>query len=180
MSFAVNLYMDEATEELVRAIWSKLAKLGVSDKLALRGTRPHVALMVFDDGDPGEIAVRLRNFSKKQRLVECRFEHLGTFCSNDGVLFLAPVVSPRFFLLQTNVFGLLNDLIYGIRPGCRPHAFVPHCTVAYGLDKETLSKTVSLFSNKALPIAGWFNRIGLVDIQKNEDRCIYSFSKLNG
>jgi 2'-5' RNA ligase len=162
---------------LIKQVWDKLAEKGVSDNMVKKGGRPNVGLSVFDDGDPGEISYRMRQLCQEQRSVEARFEHLGTYCSRDGVLFLVPVVNPRFFLLQSTVYKMLNGVISGLRDGCKPNRFVPHLTVAYGLDKETLSKTVSLFSNKALPIVGVFDRIALIDLTSMEDKCVYTFSK---
>lgn len=177
MPYAIELYFDERTEALIKAIWEKLAEKGVSDRLIKRGNRPHVALAVYEDADPGDIAYQLRLLAKEQAPVEARFEMLGTYCSADGVLFLCPVVSPRFFLLHSTVIKMLNPMAQGLKESCRPNRFVPHCTIAYGLDKENLSKAVSLFSNKALPIIGQFSRIGLLDLAANEDRCIYPFIK---
>jgi 2'-5' RNA ligase len=145
--------------------------------MAQRANRPHVALAVFEDADPGELAFLLRSMSKEQSPLEVRFEALGTYCSADGVLFLSPVVSPRFFLLHSTVLKLINPLVFGMKESCRPNRFVPHCTIAYGLDKDTLSRAVALFSNKALPVVGTYNRIGLYDLAANEDRCIYPFQK---
>jgi 2'-5' RNA ligase len=175
--YAVELYFDDRTEALIKAIWEKMAEKGVSDRQAKRKARPHVALAVFEDADPGEVTYLLRALAKEQSPVEARFEMLGTYCSADGVLFLVPVVSPRFFLLHSNTIRLLNPLVQGLKETCRPQRYVPHCTVAHGLDKETLGRAVALFSNKALPIVGTFNRIGLFDLASSEDRCIYPFIK---
>lgn len=177
MPYAVQLYVDSQTEALIKQVWEKLAEKGVSDAMLKKGGRPNVGLSVFDDADPGEISYRLRQLCKEQRTVEARFEHLGTYCTKDGILFLVPVISPRFFLLHSTVFKMLGDAIIGLKDGCKPNRFVPHLTVAYGLDKETLSKTVSLFSNKALPIVGTFEKIALVDLATMEDKCVYSFIK---
>jgi 2'-5' RNA ligase len=177
MAYAVQLYVDAQTEALIRQVWDKLAEKGVSDNMIKKGGKPNVGLSVFDDGDPGEISFRLRQLCKEQRSVEARFEHLGTYCSKDGILFLVPVVNPRFFLLHSTVYKQLGDVIINLREGCKPSRFVPHLTVAYGLDKETLSKTVALFSNKALPIVGTFERIALVDLATMEEKCVYSFWK---
>lgn len=175
MAYAVQLYVDAKTESLVKQVWEKLAEKGVSDNMIKKGGRPNVGLSVFDDADPGEISYRLRQLCKEQRAVEARFEHLGTYCTADGILFLVPVISPRFFLLHSTVYKVLGDAIVGLRDGCKPTRFVPHMTVAYGLDKETLAKTVALFSNKALPIVGSFEKIALVDLATMEDKCVYPF-----
>lgn len=177
MPYAIELYFDDRTDALIRAIWEKMAEKGVSDRQAKKKARPHVALAVFEDVDTGELTYLLRAMAKEQAPVEARFEMLGTYCSADGVLFLVPVVSPRFFLLHSNVIRLISPLVGGLKETCKPQRFVPHCTVAHGLDKETLGKAVALFSNKALPIVGQFNRIGLLDLSSGEDRCIYSLSK---
>lgn len=177
MPYAIELYFDERTESLIKAIWEKMAEKGVSQRMAQRAVRPHVALAVFEDADPGELAYLLRGLAKEQALVEARFEVLGTYCSADGVLFLSPVVSPRFFLLHSNVLKTINPLVAGMKESFRPNRFVPHCTIAYGLEKENLIKAVALFSNKALPVVGQYNRIGLFDLAANEDRCIYAFQK---
>jgi 2'-5' RNA ligase len=177
MGYAVELYLDERCEALIRGIWEKLAQKGLSDKLLQKGHRPHVALSVFDDVDPGDLIDELRKLAQLQAPVEARFESLGTFCSSDGVLFLVPVLSPRLFLLHSTVNKLLSQLAVGLKESCRPNRFVPHCTIAYGLEKESLAKTVALFSNKALPIIGAFDRIGLMDLGTNQDRCIYPFLK---
>lgn len=177
MAFAVELYLDERCEGLIKGIWEKLAQKGLSDKLVHKGHRPHVALSVFDDADPGDLIDQLRKLSLDQAAFEARFESLGTFCTADGVLFLVPVLSPRLFLLHSTVHKLLSSLASGVKESCRPNRFVPHCTIAYGLDKDSLAKAVALFSNKALPILGTFERIGLVDLGTNEDRCVYSFQR---
>ena len=177
MPFAVELYFDERTESLIKAIWEKLAEKGVSERMAHRAARPHVALAVFEDADPGELAYLLRSLAKDQSPLEVRFEVLGTYCSADGVLFLCPVVSPRFFLLHSAVLKLIHPLVSGMKETCRPNRFIPHCTIAYGLKKDTLSRAVALFSNRALPLVGQYNRIGLFDLAASEDRCIYPFQK---
>jgi hypothetical protein len=177
MPYAVQLYVDGQTEQLIKQVWDRLAEKGVSDNMVRKGGRPNVGLSVFEDADPGEISFRLRQLCKEQRTVEARFEHLGTYCSKDGVLFLVPVISPRFFLLHSTVYKMLGDCILGLRDGCRPNRFVPHLTVAYGLDKDTLSKTVALFGNKALPIVGVFEKIALVNLANMEEQCVYTFLK---
>lgn len=177
MPFAVQLYLDPKSEALIQQVWDKLADKGVSDNMAKKGVRPNVGLSAFEDGDPGEISFRLRQLCKEQRAVEARFAHLGTDCKKDGVLFLVPVVSPRFFLLHSTVFKALGDTIHGLKDSCKPNRYMPHLTVAYGLDKETLTKTVALFGDKALPIVGNFERIALVDLATMEDKCVYSFLK---
>lgn len=177
MAYAVQLYLDAQTESLVRQVWEKLSERGVSDNMLKKGGRPNVGLSVFEEGDPGEISFRIRELCQEQRVIEARFEHLGTYCSKDGILFLVPVINPRFFLLSSSLYKALNPVIGGLRETCKPNRFVPHLTVAYGLDKDTLSKTVSLFSNRALPIVGVFEKLALVELSNMEERCIYPLKK---
>ena len=177
MAYAINVYFDAQTENLIRGVWQKLADMGVSNNMIEKGGRPHVALLVFEDCDPGEVSAKLRQFADHQQPVEFRFETLGTFCSKDGVLFLEPSFSPWVFLLYNDVRKLTKNDYIGLKDGCKPQRYVPHCTVAYGLDKDTLSKTVSMFSNKALPIIGRFDRIGLVELPRMDDKCLFHFMK---
>ena len=178
MPYSIELFLDERTEALIKAVWEKLAIKGAADSLAKRGPRPHVSLAEFGDVDPGEATFLLRQMAKEQAPFEARFEVLGTDCSDDGILFLVPVVSPKFFLLHSTVMRSVGPVVQGLKENCKPNRYVPHCIIANGLTKETLGKAVALFSNKALPIVGNFNRIGLFDQESTQDRCVYPFQKI--
>lgn len=62
MPFAIELYLDDHADRLVRQIWAALDERGVRSLGSIPGTdyRPHVSLTVFDQGDTTRIAEAVR------------------------------------------------------------------------------------------------------------------------
>ncbi len=94
MGYAVELYFDPGSDLAVRRIWSGIADaFGVSTMLT-NGGRPHVSLAVYsEDFDHRSFLQELPAFSKSLAPLEVQLGSVGTFPTEEGVVFLAPVVT---------------------------------------------------------------------------------------
>ena len=104
-------------------------------RLSELGARPHVSLSVYGDGlDTNGFPERLLEFARSIDPFDFTLSSLGTFPGQEGVVFLAPVVTRRLLevhaRLPRGVFEAHNNTGMG---HYLPGNWVPHCTVAIDL-----------------------------------------------
>ena len=173
--YTVELFLDRKAATLVRAIWYKIGEEGMGKSMFENTEGPHVTISGFADADPGEISRTLRAVSAASKPPPFSFESLGTFSTKEGVVFLAPVVNRPLLLLHDLLHRSLKGKVKRVHSFYSPAHWVPHCTIGAGLDREQVAEVVGMFSRKALPITGLFEKIGLVDTETGQLRCRYKF-----
>ncbi len=95
--------------------------------------------------------------------LECSLASVGVFPTEEGVVFLAPVVTRELldlhqeFQMRLDEFGARCSAYY------RPGAWVPHCTLATGVARAAVPQAVPVCLDAALPIRARFERVALVE-----------------
>ena len=166
MGYAVELYFDPVSDRAVRRIWSEIADgVGIST-VSASGGRPHVSLAVYSDGlDHHSLSRELSAFSRS--LIPFGFDlgSVGTFPTNEGVVFLAPVVTSELLDLHERFhtafakYGDWSSTYY------LPGNWVPHCTVATDLTDAVIGQAVQHCREYFRPMRGRFQEIGLVEFR---------------
>ena len=147
MGFAVEMYLDSAAEERVRSVWRSLRAAGLDSTMLDRGTRPHLSLAGIESVDMGLLCALIEEFAVS--VVGCRseFAAVGTFPGDEGVVFLAPVVSRELLALHRTFHERLGQLGQRSWEDYLPGRWVPHCTVGLGLAGSSLSEAIGLCRN---------------------------------
>ncbi len=166
MGYAVELYFDPDSDLTVRRIWSGIAdEFGLSTMLT-NGGKPHVSLAVCsDDLDHHSFLQELPAFSKSLAPLEVQLGSVGTFPTEEGVVFLAPVVTSELlriyerFRIAFSRFGSCASAQY------LPRNWVPHVTVATDLTGAEIGQVGKHCWEHFRPIRGWFQEIGLVEFR---------------
>ena len=140
-----------------------------------QGERPHVTISGFADADPGDVTRILRTLANVTPPPPFSFESLGTFSNKEGVVFLAPVINRPLLLFHDLLHKQLKGHVKRVHTYYSPAHWVPHCSVGTKLSRQDVADVIGMFSTKALPIAGLFEKIGLVDLQTGELVCNYKF-----
>ncbi|MFC4066660.1 2'-5' RNA ligase family protein [Actinoplanes subglobosus] len=152
MPFAIELFLDEHSDRLVRHIWAALDAHGVGS-LGSRpgsGRHPHVSLSVFEHGDASTVSDVLRPMLADVAGLSLPLANLGFFLTDESVAFLGVVPSQRLLALHRQVHEAIEPIVEGVWPYYRPDALVPHCTLATGVtDRAVVIDVVSGFT---LPI----------------------------
>ncbi|HEV2124677.1 MAG TPA: 2'-5' RNA ligase family protein [Chloroflexota bacterium] len=162
MPFAVELYLDEETDEAVRAVWRRLAAAKVGGTPPDSRSRPHVTLAAFQEADSHVFEPALAAFAQATPSLAFTLVSLGVFPTSESVIFFAPVVTRSLLDLHERFHQVLTEVGATSFPYYVPGKWVPHCTIAIGIPPEHVSTTVELCREGFLPIQGRFTHIGLI------------------
>jgi len=133
MHHAVELLFDDGAEAAVLKLWRGLRDAGLGATLLDLGVRPHISLGVYDRPVLTEARELLKAFSASETPVEFRFSSVGSFPGDEGVAFLAPVITRDLLGLHSRYHDHFAHLRNAVRPYYLPGAWVPHCTVGFGI-----------------------------------------------
>jgi hypothetical protein len=169
MPFAVELFFDPQLDGAVRAVWAEVSKrAGVPNHLADTGNRPHISLAAFNDCKVEAVAENLKELAAKAWAIDVDLNSIGTFASQEGVLFLAPVVTEALIQVHLDCQARLKDLAHGMWPYYLPGKLAFHCTVNTGLNAEEINRGILAVKELGLPGRGKASELGLVRIPEIE------------
>jgi 2'-5' RNA ligase len=143
MGYAVELNLDPGSAARVQTLWDELAGAGITSEMPDLGAYPHVSLAVFDEIEPARIRPVLESFAGSHRPIQVRLASVGTFPSEEGVVYLAPVVTPELLALHADFHERLRESGLVGWEYYLPGRWVPHCTVGIFLPPEKVPETVS-------------------------------------
>ena len=171
MGYAVELYYDPVSEQAVREIWDGLGAALGRPSLSRLGARPHVSLAVYSEGlDTAGLQESLPGFAQSISPFNFRLSSVGTFSGQEGVVFLAPVVTRRLLAIHGRFHEVFSRYDGHAADYCRPGNWVPHCTVAIDLVAVEVKEAVGYCREAFRPISGRFQEIGLVEFRPVEER----------
>ena len=128
MGYAIELNLSPASSARVVGLWEDLARASISSSMLDLGAQPHISLTVVDELDPALLRADLSRFAERTPLLSVDLASAGTFPTAEGVLFLAPVVTPELLEIHRGFHRLLSDRGVESVAYYRPGNWVPHCT----------------------------------------------------
>jgi hypothetical protein len=172
--YAVELFLDEEAEQQVRRIWAALDRAGISSLGGIPDTHyhPHVSLSVFDQGEPARVVEALRPVLAGSAGLPLPLAPVGSFLTDEAVVFLGVVPSARLLGLHRAVHRVLEPLVDTVWPYYRPDALLPHCTLATRVtDPAAVIEIVSRFPT---PISAYASGAHLVETPGGANRIALS------
>lgn len=161
MAYSVSLWLGEAAEAQVRAIWAQLAEAGVGT-FAGGSVRPHVTLAHGLELDLDPFVAALRGRLSAHPPFDLVFSGLGLF-AEPNVLYLSTRMSETLWTLHREVYGL--SVAHGARPSLYylPDTWTPHCTLALGLTPEEVLRAITVCQGMSFPLRAAVSRLGIVE-----------------
>lgn len=162
MAHALEMYFDDQADVSVRSLWQLLTDAGLPS-LATRTHRlhrPHVSLAVAESLASAELAP-LRSALKAHQPTP-RLYVLGTFPGSEGALFLGVQASADLLVFHAEVHAALAGEQVEHWPYYLPGNWVPHCTLAEGLNKAQAARAFGVLYGYE-PITAIVSAVGIKD-----------------
>lgn len=163
MQYAIELFFDEKTENILKDMSQKVADSGISTQYLDWKTSPHVALACFNDVDEEKCIKLLDEFASEQASINVALASVGMFVDTK-VVFLSPVMTSKMYDVQRKLHEKMSEFdTKGFEWYC-PDNWVPHCTVAMLSEatNDEFYEACNLILREFTKPYGKFNRIGLV------------------
>ncbi len=166
MGYAIVLFYDEEADQAVRKVWDgigvKLGKPSLSDL----GARPHISLAVYtDDLDTTGFPGQLHEFAQSINPFDFCLSSVSVFTRQDGVVFLAPVVTRQLLAVQERFHEAFSQNKDSVVAHYQPGNWIPHCTVAIDLAPAEILEAVGYCREVFQPVKGRFQEIGLIEFR---------------
>ena len=133
MSYSVELYFNECGENKLKELWKELYDLGISRFMHESGSRPHIALAVFDE-EECDLKILKKSFKStftNTHEIDLIFSSIGIFPSEEGVTYVG--IKPTIDLLEIHATYMNNiknlSIVAQLWEYYTPEYWVPHCTM---------------------------------------------------
>ena len=97
--YAIELYFDPAAERALRELIDQLSTRGIRSSRPA-AARPHVSLAVFDRVNVERVSASLGEFARGCSAMRLQLASIGRFPGDEGVVFLAPIVTRELLELH--------------------------------------------------------------------------------
>ena len=161
MLYAIELYLDEATDHVVRRIWDAFLREGIPCELPKLQARPHVSLTCYERIDLPVFREKLARFAEIHAALPISFSHVGVFPK--GIVFLAPTSTCELLDYHQTCLDAFAAFEADSFALYLPGSWVPHCTLGMYLEPEHIPRAVEIAAGYTLPIDGRIERIALVE-----------------
>lgn len=161
MPFAIEFLLDQEKSERVRHVWQDMAdhKYGVE----IEG-RPHITLAVWETVDLDIARTWLEAYAALQPPIPVRFASTGFFANELAVVFLAAIATPYLLELQTTFCRDFAGPDGDSWVNYREDWWVPHCTLAMGVENDVFPQAMQVAKQIGLPCAGVLEAVTIVEI----------------
>jgi hypothetical protein len=161
------MYFDESADAAIRRLWQRLADAGLPS-LAVRTHRrhrPHVSLTVAESLAAADLAPLRPVLAAHPPVLHLHV--LGTFPGSEGALFLGVTVTADLLAFHAAVHAALAGQPVEHWPYYLPGNWVPHCTLAEGLDEAQAAGAFGLLLGYE-PITATVTSTGIKDTRTGE------------
>ena len=171
MATAVSLWFDPALETRIRELWSELARLEICTILHRGPYRPHITLGVWEINPEPQCEAELRKTAQALRSVPISFNSIGLFPGEEGVAFLAPVVTAALLGIHGQIHSCMGQFQAPTVPYYRPGAWTPHCTMSWQTTPQQALRAAAQLMTDFKNLRGEVAAIGLIEIPAEIERC---------
>jgi 2'-5' RNA ligase len=174
MPYAIELYFDPQTDGAIRGLWQNIAAAGVRSAMIEARYRPHLSLAVCGDLDVEAMHDPLATFAATLSPFELALPTIGLFTRPEGVLFLGVTVTESLLALHRRFNHIITPHTSTLRSYYCVGQWVPHCTLAFGLERDELLIAAGACLSLELPLYATVQEIGISDVSPDSCRPLHA------
>jgi 2'-5' RNA ligase len=133
MGFAVEMYFDEKSTQIIQNIWQSIGSINLKINAS-----PHITLSLHEKMDIEYFKQILETFTSQHQKIPINISSISIFLAEEGIIFLAPVVTEPLLNLHKEFHHLLKTSEIETDDNYKPGNWVPHCTLDMELGKVDL------------------------------------------
>ena len=173
MGYAVILNLSRDSAAQVVKVWEGLAREAISSVMLDVGAQPHISLAVLKDLNPEVLRADLTRFAEVTQSLSVNLASAGTFPTEEGVVFLAPVVTQELLEVHRRFHSFLSGRGVDCAEYYWPGNWVPHCTVATGVAPDKMGAALEVCVQSEAFGAVELDEVSLVEFPPARE--IYAF-----
>jgi hypothetical protein len=162
MPIGAVLLFDAETEATILEAWTALADAGVSRSMLAPGIRPHLTLSVGADFDVERANEDLASVARDLAPFRIGLPSLGVF-ADTGVIYLGVTPSATLLQVHRRVDAVCEGAARSLHDWYRPDGWVPHVSLAGGLDADGLAAAVRLLAEPPLKLSARAEVLALIE-----------------
>jgi 2'-5' RNA ligase len=168
VSQGIVLLLDDDADAAVRACWSSLDEARIPSLATFTHRRhmPHISLVVAERIEVGAWLSALREGWFTGPSAAIRLGPVGTF--PEGWVYLGVEGLDRS--AHRRLIASLGDAVTDPWEHYLPDQWLPHCTLAGGLDAGQMEAAIEVLAGSGLPIVGTVDSVAVVDSESGEIR----------
>ena len=142
MPYAVELFFNNELEMKILGLWQKLAAVGITSTLLDIDARPHLCLAVLNDADAAKLCQLVEDFAESVSSFAIDFDSIGSFDTDERVVFLRPVKNDGLREVHSNFHQRLKAENLHSHSYYVPENWQPHCTIAMNVEEPRFKKAI--------------------------------------
>jgi len=176
MPFVAELYFDPSTEEHLRGAWHALDEAGISDSMPKGGYRPHISLGICEHLELNAFAKELSTFAASLAPFRLSFPNISIFSTSEGFVYWGATATSQLLNLHAAFHEIFKKYAKEQREYYTVGQWVPHCTLAFGLSEDQITKAVNVCRQMDLPVSTEVKEIGLMEVSPTGCQTLFLFS----
>ncbi len=172
MPYAVVLYFDDASNNLLETVWRRQAENGISAFMLDEGYRPHITLGACEGLDIGTCGSALKQLSAASKPFAVEMPYLGIFPHEKGAVFLGVTVTDTLLAYHKSFHDMFES--HGKEPlnVFAPGRWVPHCSLAYHESREKDVSALKLNLDMPLPVVATCVSLAVIEFPPWNERLV--------
>ncbi|MDH4203171.1 MAG: 2'-5' RNA ligase family protein [Phycisphaerae bacterium] len=181
MPYAVVLHFSDELEKKVLALWQKLADTKLTSSLLDFGiSRPHISLASFEKADVNILLKYVENLAKSTPSFSLNFDSVGSFPTDEKVVYLAPNRSDGFISIHREFHKSIQNTDLSCNEYYLPGKWLPHCTVAYRVEDLNFKKAIEYCQETGHQFHGNVTGVGVLEYWPIKELASFPLKTVNG
>jgi 2'-5' RNA ligase len=174
--FAVVLCFDPVAERKLKDLQETLRLHGLEPESEVSYSRPHITLAVLKEITLTELTEQLQALAEDEVCLDVELGAVGTFPGDEGVVYIAPVVTGELLGLHARFLDSLGKKVVLLRDYYEQGRWMPHCTVALYLPETQVPAAVGLCRKSEVFGFARLIEMVLIEFPSAEEVAIYALA----